>query len=174
MTHYLDLTKTPGFGVMPDPGDTIVLTGVSVCSMPLSVKKREGELYADFARKYGIHFLFDDKKPEIGFYSVPWVEIGATDGEGGFIASVNDSFSLRDGGPMIYISPEKECFLITEDSSRFLSIASHWRNRLIPYDGVKLYTTKDLAKAEYNIIDFEKTPEYARHIAAFPPKPAVE
>ena len=76
MTQYVDLTKTEGcIGILPENGETIVLTGVSVNSMPLSVKQKEGELYADFANKYGIHFIFDDDIPEIDFYSIPRWEV---------------------------------------------------------------------------------------------------
>ena len=56
MTKYIDLTKTEGcIGILAENEETIVLTGVSVNAMPLSVKQREGELYADFAKKHGIH-----------------------------------------------------------------------------------------------------------------------
>ena len=54
MIQYMDMTKAEGcFGVIPENGETIVFTGVSINSMPLSVKRKEGELYADFAKKYG-------------------------------------------------------------------------------------------------------------------------
>ena len=39
-------------------------------------------------------------------------------------------------------------------------IASEWKDRLIPFDGVTLYASKEKAKQEYEIIDFEKTKEY--------------
>ena len=94
MTNYLDMTQANGcLGIIPENGETIVLTGVSVYSVPLSVKRDEGEAYDDFARKYGIHFIFDDCIPEIDVYAVPKIEIAATDSDGGFIASVGEPFS---------------------------------------------------------------------------------
>lgn len=169
MTHYIDMTNTEGcFGILPENGETIVFAGVSLYSMPLSVKSREGELYADFARKYGIHFIFDDEKPVIDFYAVPSLEIGATDGAGGFIASVGAPFSLRDPVCLVYIAPDRSCYRITEDGSEFFSMVSRWRNCLTPYDAVKLYGSKEQAKAEFEILDFEKTEVYRQHIAAFP------
>ena len=168
MIHYLDMTKTPGFGIMSDPGDTIVFTGVSINAMPLSVKKREGELYEDFARKYGFRFIFDDKKPEIDFYSVPSLDIAATDDKGGFLASVGQPFDLHDPVPLVYISPDRRCYLITENSTEFLSIVSHWRSRLTPFEGVKLYRDKAQAKGEYPIVDFETTEIYRLHMENFP------
>ena len=161
MSQYMDMTKADGcFGVIPENGETIVFTGVSINSMPLSVKRKEGEVYADFAKKYGIHFIFDDDIPNIDFYSVPRLDIGAKDDAGGFIASVTEPFSLSDPIRLVYISPDRQCYLITQDATEFLSIVSEWRDRLIPFDGVTLYASKEKAKQEYEIIDFEKTKEY--------------
>ena len=166
MTNYLDMTQAKGcFGIIPENGETIVFTGVSVYSMPLSVKRDEGEAYDDFARKYGIHFIFDDCIPEINFYTVPWIEIGATDNDGGFIASVGESFSLYNSVPLIYIASDRNIYLITEDSSEFLSIASGWKEKLTPYDGIALYASKEDARKDYPIIDFERTEVYKRHMA---------
>lgn len=166
MIQYMDMTKADGcFGVIPENGEVIVLTGVSVNSMPLSVKRKEGEAYDDFARKYGIHFIFDDCIPEIDFYTVPKIEVAATDGDGGFIASVGEPFSLRDSVPLIYISAERKAYLITEDSRKFLSIASKWKEKLTPYDGVALYASKEDALKDYSIIDFEQTEVYKQHMA---------
>lgn len=105
MIQYLDMTQVKGcFGVIPENGETIVFTGVSINLMPLSVKRKEGEVYADFAKKYGIHFIFDDDIPDIDFYSVPRLDIGAKDDAGGYIASVTEPFSLSD--PIILIRRE--------------------------------------------------------------------
>ena len=166
MTQYLDMTQAKGcFGIISENGETIVLTGVSVYSMPLSVKRDEGEAYDDFARKYGIHFIFDDCIPDIDFYTVPKIEVTATDNNGGFIASVGEPFSLRDPVPLIYISADRKVYLITKDSSKFLSIASEWRNKLVPFDVITLYESKEEARKEYPIIDFEQTEAYKRHMA---------
>lgn len=168
MTQYLDMTQVKGcFGVIPENGETIVFTGVSVNSMPLSVKREEGEAYDDFARKYGIHFIFDDCIPEIDFYTVPKIEVAATDNNGGFIASVGEPFSLRDSVTLIYISADQKAYLITEDSSVFLSIASEWKEKLTPYDGITLYKSKEDARKEYPIIDLEQTELYKRHMELF-------
>ena len=166
MTQYLDMTQTAGcVAIIPENGETVVLTGVSVYSMPLSVKRKESEIYDDFAQKYGIHFIFDDCIPEIDFYAIPKIEIAATDNDGGFIASMGESFSLRDSVPLVYISTDRKAYLITEDSSKFLSIASGWKEKLIAYDGIALYASKEDARKDYPIIDFEQTEVYKRHMA---------
>lgn len=161
MIQYMDMTKAEGcFGVIPENGESIVFTGVSINSMPLSVKRKEGKLYADCAKKYGVHFIFDDDIPDIDFYSVPRLDIGAKDDDGGFIASISEPFSLSDPISLIYISPDRHCYLITNDATEFLSIVSDWKSRLVPFDGITLYASKDKAKEKYEIIDFEKTKEY--------------
>ncbi len=48
-----------------------------------------------------------------------------------------------------------------------LSIASEWRNKLVPFDGITLYESKEEARKEYPIIDFEQTEAYKRHIEVF-------
>ena len=166
MTQYLDMTQTAGcVAIIPENGETVVLTGVSVYSMPLSVKRKESEAYDDFSRKYGVHFIFDDCIPEIDFYTVPKIEVAATDNNGGFIASVGEPFSMRDPVPLVYISADRKAYLITEDSSKFLSIASEWREKLTPYDRIALYASKEDARKDYPIIDFEQTEVYKRHMA---------
>lgn len=163
MIQYLDMTQAKGcFGLIPENGEIIVLTGVSVYSMPLSVKRDEGEVYNDFGRKYGIHFIFDDDIPEIDFYSVPRLDIGARDNDGGFIASVSEPFSLRDSVPLIYISADRKCYLLTKDATEFLTIVSDWKNRLTPFNEVTLYPSKDDARKDYEIIDLEKTEQYRK------------
>ena len=161
MTHYMDMTNADGcFGVIPENGETIVFVGVSINSIPLSVKRREGDAYADFARKYGIHFIFDDDIPAVDFYTIPRVDIAAVDNEGGFIGSIGEPFTLSHAVPLVYISKGRRCYMITEDSTKLLSMASEWKERMVPYDGINIYDSKDAAREDYEIIDFEKTEEY--------------
>lgn len=163
MTRYLDLTNTEGcIGFIPENGETVICTGVSFHSMPLSVKKKEGKAYAAFARDYGISFLFDDDIPAIDFYSVPRVDIAAVDRDGGFIASVGEPFSLHHRVPLIYISKERKAYLITSDSTDFLPLAAHWKDHLQPYDGVALYASREDARTHYKIEDAAALPEYRR------------
>jgi hypothetical protein len=69
--------------------------------------------------------------------------------------------------PLIYISAERKAYLITEDSRKFLSIASKWKEKLTPYDGITLYKSKEDARKEYQIVDFEQTEAYKKHIGIF-------
>lgn len=164
MTCYIDPTGVQGcIGLISE--DDIVFTGVSISSMPVSLKAKEGEAYAQFARDYGIFFLFDDDIPAVDFYSIPRLDIAAVDGEGGFLASVGRNFDLHDPVPLVYLSKELECYLITEDSTQFLKMAAHWREHLQPYDGIRLYPSKEAAKKDFEIRDFVQMPEYQRMLA---------
>ena len=161
MTQYIDMTHIPEcIGLIAENGERIVLIGVTVNAMPLSVQRKEADLYADFAEKYGIYFLFEDEIPEIDFYAVPRLDIAARDEAGGFIASVGESFSLSDSVPLVYISRDRRCYLITKDSQTFLSSVSGWKENLKPCDAVTLFTSKEQAGKVYQIIDFEKTQTY--------------
>lgn len=160
MSLYMDFSGTKGaIGFISD-SEPVIQVGVSINAMPLSVKRKEWELYQQFARDYDVRFLFEDDVPGVDFYAVPRLDIAATDSCGGFIASVGEPFSLQDKIPLVYISPKRECFLITEASSTFLSIASSWKEHLVPYSGVTLYPSKEAARAEYPITDVVDTPEY--------------
>ena len=161
MTQYMDMTNVDGcFGVIPKNGETIVFTGVTVNSMPLSVKRKEGDAYADFAKQCGIRFIFDDDIPPIDFYTVPRIDVAARDEDGGLIASVGEPFSLRDPVPLVYITKDRKCYLITSHSSTFLSIASEWKEQLTPYTSLTIYVSKVEAAKDYQIIDLEKTKDY--------------
>lgn len=156
----MDFSNTEGaIGFISD-GEPVIPVGVSINAMPMGVKKKDWALYQQFAKENDVYFLFEDNVPIVDFYAVPRVDIAATDSCGGFIASAGEPFSLQDKIPLIYISPKRECFLITADSSKFLSIASKWREYLVPYENVKLYPTKDAARADFPITDVVDTPEY--------------
>ena len=62
----------------------------------------------------------------------------------------------------MYISQDRKCYLLTRDATEFLSIVSDWKGGLTPYDGVTLYPSKDKAREEFEIIDFEKTEQYQK------------
>lgn len=160
MALYMDFSGTQGAIGFIAEGEPVIPVGVSIDAMPMSVKKKEWDLYQKFAKENDVYFLFEDDIPVIDFYAVPRVCIAATDMEGGFIASVGDAFSLHDRVPLVYIAPNLKCFLITQDSTQFLSIVPHWKEQLQPYDGVKLYASKEAAMVDFPITDVIETPEY--------------
>jgi len=153
MSLYIDFSNiTECIGVIKD-GEPAIPTGTTVSPMPHSVREREQEAYDRFFRDYDIRFLFDGDCPDIDFYAVPRVDVAAVTGEGGLIASVIQPFDLNASMPLIYIAPDRKCFLITEDSTSFLSIAPIWRDRLQPYDGVQLFPSREAAEAHHKILN---------------------
>ena len=160
MAIYMDFSGTEGAVGFISDGEPVIPVGVSINAMPMSVKKKEWKLYRQFSLENDVHFLFEDNVPAVDFYAVPRVDIAATCSDGGFIASVGESFDLHSNIPLIYITPTLECFLITEDATQFLSFASEWKTRLTPYDGVRLYPSKEAAMAEFPIVNIVDTPEY--------------
>ena len=62
-------------------GGRLVSAGTTVYAMSTSYRNAEYERYA---RDYGIHFIFEGGLPAIDFYTVPWVDIFAEDGFGGY------------------------------------------------------------------------------------------
>lgn len=154
MSLYVDFSHTDQcVGILARNGEMVIPTGTTVSRMSASVYEKEGRAYDHFFARYGVRFLFDGDSPLIDFYAVPRLDVAAIDEAGGFIASVGCSFDLQISMPLVYVSPERNCLLITEDSTSFLSIAPVWRQRLRPYDGVQLFPSRSEAAKYYNILD---------------------
>lgn len=156
----MDFSGTKGAVGFISDGEPVIQVGVSINAMPMNVKKKEWELYRKFAIDNDVFFLFEDNVPVVDFYAVPRVDIAATDSKGGLIASVGEAFDLSASIPLIYISPARECYLITQDSRQFLSIAHEWRKHLMPYRDVTLYPSKEAAMADFPIVNVVDTLEY--------------
>lgn len=60
----------------------VMAAGTTIYSMPCNEKNNE---YEKYAKEYDIHFIFADIIPHINFYTIPQVDIMATDSLGGFI-----------------------------------------------------------------------------------------
>ena len=84
----------------------LIWAGSTVSSVPLSERKRHGEEYERFAREYGIQFFFEDNAAVPEFYTVPWTEVFASDGEGGFLAVLNGD--VQSEGAVCLISADRK------------------------------------------------------------------
>lgn len=153
-TIYLDKTTSlEGVGVIVGKDKVLVPTGATLNAMPPSVR---GPLYTEFEEKHGIRFLFRDELPEIDFYTVPWVDIAAVDAKGGFIASYNTGFDLREDVTLVYITKDRQCFLLTERSSELRSPPPRWREDLRPFDGVTFFDSLEDARRTLDIQTLEQ------------------
>lgn len=154
---YLDVTETDGcIGVLVKDVE-IVFAGTTVYSMSARHKNEEYQRYAD---EYDIHFIFDDNMPEIDFYTIPQVDILATDSKGCYIGTIGNTSDLQSDAPICYIDKNTwKSYLIAESGEEFLKKASTWKESLEPYDGVTFYHSKEDAMKENEFINIDEFKE---------------
>lgn len=131
----------------------VIAAGTTVYSM--SVKEKNAE-YQKFAEEYGIYFIFDDKPPKIDFYTVPQVDIFATDGNGGLFGTIGGITDWDADIPICYMDQSRTCFLAAENGNAFLAAAGSWREHLRPYAGIIFYRSKEEAKQQLEFIELEQ------------------
>lgn len=108
-------------GIVLD-GEVPAWVGTTVYSMPAHCRN---EIYEKYQKEYGISFFFDDKpfsKPD--FYAVPWGEIIAEDGNGGWFCTVGSSFYLNEKSPICYIASDSKCLHAAQSGREFIERAS--------------------------------------------------
>lgn len=150
---YLDVTEIDGcIGVFMKDTE-IVYAGTTIYSMSTRQKNAEYQRYAD---EYDIHFIFDDNIPKIDFYTIPQVDILATDSKGGYIGTIGQTSDLESDAPICYIDKEKHSYLIAQNGKEFLKNALTWEKILEPYDGVTFYHSKEDAMKENEFINIDE------------------
>ena len=130
----------------------IIHAGTTVYSMPAAHKNSE---YRKFADEYDIHFIFDDDIPHINFYTIPQVDIMATDSQGGFIGTIGQMTDLESDAQICYIDNERNCYLIAENAKDFINCAPVWRNCLKDYNGITFYNSKSDAEKVVEFVDWK-------------------
>ena len=107
---YIDKSSTDGaFGVFFARDIQIVFTGLDVST------ERDEAVAAEVSRLCGMDFFLREQSPEISLYCVPYLEIFASDGQGGWFAVTE---TLRDG-PVYYIDRDRTPHLTAERSRLF-------------------------------------------------------
>lgn len=130
----------------------VIAAGTTIYSM--SVKEKNAE-YQKFAEEYGIYFIFDDNLPKIDFYTVPQIDIFATDGSGGLFGTIGGITDFDADDPICYIDQNLTCFLAAGNGNAFLAAAGSWREQLSPYEGIIFYRSKEEAKQQLEFIEPE-------------------
>lgn len=149
---YLDMTEaTMCIGAVVADAE-VVPAGAVVSSM--SVKHKNDE-YERYAQEYDIHFIFDDNVPVVDFYTIPMVELFASDSEGGYISSVGQATDLQKEIPICYIDRDKKCYLIAESGKEFLDKVTGWKSQLRSYAEIAFYTSLEEAKEKNEFLDRE-------------------
>lgn len=137
---YLDRTECSDCVSVFVKDAQVINAGTTINAM--SVKHRNAE-YDRYAREYGIHFIFDDAIPLIDFYSVPQIDVFATDENGGLLGT----FGAATGdAPVCYIDPDRNCYMVAASLKEFVCHAAGWKRNLQPYRDVDFYGSK--AEAE--------------------------
>ena len=152
-TVYIDKNEMPGATSLWMKDVEIEWAGVMVYSM--SVKDKD-ENYQRYEEQYDIQFIFDDKQPNIDFYTVPMVEIFALDSEGGYIGSVGESVDYESTAPICYISKNKECFLIADSFKCFINNPENWKQMLVPYGEIEIFSSREDAKKKFDFFDIKE------------------
>lgn len=130
----------------------IISAGTTIYAMPITDKNYQ---YQEIAHHYDIHFIFEDNIPMIPFYTVPQIDIMATDSNGGFIGTLGHLSDLSSQSPICYIDINRQCYLIAPNGPAFLQNLSHWKNNLVPYNDVLFYDSKASAQKALDFITLQ-------------------
>lgn len=142
---YLDATTLKDCMSVIVKDAEVILAGATVYSMSVKCKNSE---YQRYAQEYDIHFIFDDNIPQIDFYTIPRVDIMATDSRGGYIGTIGEQCNLGSEAPICYIDCNRKCFLLGKSGKDFLQKISTWQDNLEAYGGIVFYESKEAAMKE--------------------------
>ena len=152
-TVYMDATiKNAPILIFSVKETQVLNAGATIYSMPVNEKNDE---YRRYACEYDVRFIFDDDIPVVDFYTVPQVDIFAVDSSGGYLGTVGDMTDLRSDLPICYINNEHECFLVANTGKEFLDHVQNWKERLVSFEEVKFFVSREAAKQEYEFFDIE-------------------
>lgn len=147
---YVDVTELNKCVCVFIEDTEVIKAGSTVYPMSSNEKN---EIYQQYADNYDIHFIFDDNIPKLSFYTVPQVDVFATDSEDGLIGSVGSMTDLESDSPICYIDRNKKCFFIANNLEEFLERSNNWKNNLKPYNKVVFYESKLDAEKELRFIN---------------------
>lgn len=155
-TVYIDQNSVPSPTSIWIKDTEVIWAGAVISSMSV---KHNNEDYKKIALEHDVHFIFDDKIPVIDFYTVPLVDIFATDSTGGYIGSIGEAAYFGSDATICYISPKKECFFIADNFSEFIKHLDEWKQHLTPYNELEFFTSKEEAEKKYeflNMLEFSR------------------
>lgn len=130
----------------------VIPAGISIYSMPVSAKNKEYERYA---QEYDIHFIFDDSVPEIDFYTVPLIDVFATDSCGGLIGTIGRITDFESESGICYIDKDKNVYFVADSGKKFLQSVSGWKTNMKMSQKVKIYNSQEEAKQVLEFISID-------------------
>ncbi len=150
---YLDETELNFCTAVFVSDAEVIRAGVVVYSMPVSEKNVE---YKRFAEDYDMRFIFDDNPPVVDFYTIPLINIFATDSKGGYIASLGQMLDFESDATICYIDNDKKCYIVAENGKAFLQNISEWKNKMELFNDIKFYASKSEAEKENEFLDIRE------------------
>lgn len=126
-TIYIDRnSENDGpIGIIFTRKTTVINTGLSVLG------ERNSGLVSEVSRLCGMTFFLDGQVPEIPLYAVPYLEVFASDGVGGWFAATSEGGD----GPLYHIDRDRSVYLVSDHYREFFNgILSDpdWRQRCLP------------------------------------------
>ncbi len=146
-TIYIDRGTTDGaLGIIfkREEGVELVFTGLEILT------EQDSPIVTEFSRLCGVDFFLE--AAEVPLYSVPYLEVFASDGQGGWFAKTQDI----GGGPVYHIAPDRGARLVTEDFLewyRAMLSDPDWRRKRLPGNWPRLPEDPDGRKRLAEALD---------------------
>ena len=125
-TIYIDAGPSDGpSGIIFERETKVVYTGLEVLT------EEEGPFLAEVSRLCGVHFFPREQAPEVPLYAVPYLEVFASDGRGGWFAATSEGGD----GPLYHIDRDRSVCLLSDRYQAFFSEMisdPDWRQKSLP------------------------------------------
>lgn len=125
-TIYIDAGPSDGpTGILFERETKVVYTGLEVLT------EEESPFLAEVSRLCGVHFFPRGQAPEVPLYAVPYLEVFASDGRGGWFAATSEGGD----GPLYHIDRDRSVCLVSDRYREFFNgILSDpdWRRKHLP------------------------------------------
>ena len=125
-TIYIDQNSMEGaIGLILKLGTEVVYAGLEVLT------EEDSPTVTEFSRLCGVNFFLRGAAPEVPLYAVPYLEVFAADGQGGWFALTQAGVR----GPVYHIAPDLTVHLAAESQKAFLDLAAanpDWRQKRLP------------------------------------------
>lgn len=144
---YYDLTDVKNCIGFFSSKMEIVPAGTAVSTMPLHYRNAE---YQRFSEELDIHFFFGNDKPDIDFFTVPYLEIVARDSMGGYFALSEEEL------PVWYLDRGKQCYFIAANLSAFRNLGADWRRNMVKSDEVMVFSSKEAAQEVLEFLEVDE------------------
>lgn len=151
---YFDMSDNTGCIGFIAKDVKVIPAGTTIYAMDIQDKND----YRKYADECDIHFIFEDNTPVIDFYSVPMVDVFATDCLGGLFGTIGNRTDLDVAAPICYIDKTGLCSLVADslrNFSQLLALGQKWKTIMTPYNGVIFYKSREEAR---RMLDFISLP----------------